>query len=294
MVDLRQRDELVREIDGALRRFEEGAPPPIAARDLLTKLAASLAESSPDEAGLSPPQLRFAQEAAAHGVDGLENEDSATQGREAERALRALARIFSEQTPTAARREEPRRPSAAGETTRGRVPRWLLIALSVVVAGGIAAVAVGRSTRVSPRWGKYAGYPSGRGSGFKISFVVSPPTVVNGVAHVEINDVAQWHASCESGRVWVDESQSLWTSLSAWNERAFNYVTDNAFGKYAHPSGGSTITEHIHVIEDMGHFTSPSHAAGLFNLSVALYQNGRQIDTCRTGIVRWLADWVAN
>jgi len=95
-VDLRQHDRLVAEIDGALRRFEKGAPPPLVARDLLAKLAACLAESSPADAGLSPRRLQAAREAAVRGFKGLKHGETAVQAREAKRALRSLARIFRE------------------------------------------------------------------------------------------------------------------------------------------------------------------------------------------------------
>jgi hypothetical protein len=294
VVDLRRHEELVHEIDGALRRFEKGGPPPLVACELLSKLAASLAESSPADAGLPPCRLRDARGAAARGVEGLEDSDPAVQRREADRALGALSRIFRGQASNAPPPGGLQRSPADGEKARGRVPRWLLVVLSIVAMGGVAAGVVARSTSVSPRWGTYSGYASGMGGGFKISVFVSPPTVVDGVHHVEIGAVARWHASCRSGRVWIDESQSFWTSFAAWNERNFNYVTANAFGNYAHGSGGTVITEHIHALEDMGHFTTSTRATGLFSLLVVLYQDGRQIDVCRTGTVRWVADWVAD
>jgi hypothetical protein len=294
VIDLQQHDELVRDIDRALRRFEKGAPPPLVARDLLSELAAALAESNPAEAGLSASHLRAAREAAARGVEGLGHVDPVVQARGAERALGALSRIFRDQARRVPRRGGLERPPATGEKTRDRVPRWLLITLSLVVAGGVAAGVVARSTHVNPRWGTDSGYASGAGDRFKISFVVSPPMVVEGVHHIEITDVAHWHASCRSGRTWVDQSQAFWTSFSAWSERDFNYVTGNAYGNYADGSGATVSTEDIHIVGDMGHFITPTRAAGLFSLSLALYQDGRQIDACRTGTVRWSADWVAD
>jgi hypothetical protein len=300
VIDPQRHDKLIGEIDGVLRRFEKGAPPPLVARDLLSKLAACLAESSPTEAGLSPRRLRAAREAAARGVEGLEHPDAAVSAREAERALGALSRIFRGQAPNEPPRGRLQRSGAPDQKAQGRLPRRLFIALSVVVAAGIAATFVGsqgsvcRSAGASPCPGTYSGYASGTGGRFKISFIVSRPKLVDGVHHVEINDVVQWHASCRSGRVWVDESQSFWTSFSAWNEREFNYVTANAYGNYADRSDPPGITEHIHVIEDMGHFTTSTRAAGLFSVSVALYQNGRQTDACHTGAVRWVADRVAD
>ncbi len=87
-----------------------------------------------------------------------------------------------------------------------------------------------------------------------------------------------WHASCQSGKIWADQSDSAYSPLSGWTG-ASDYVTPNANG----------IVEHVHVVQDTGHLTSPTRASGVFNLSIALFQNGRKIDTCTTGTVRWAA-----
>jgi hypothetical protein len=67
--------------------------------------------------------------------------------------------------------------------------------------------------------------------------------------------------------------------LSGWNLDGHDYVTANVNG----------ITEHVHLIQDTGHFTTPTRAAGVFSLSVVLNENGRQIDACRTGTIHWTA-----
>jgi hypothetical protein len=45
----------------------------------------------------------------------------------------------------------------------------------------------------------------------------------------------------------------------------------------------------VHVIEDTVRFINPTRATGVFSLSVVLDENGRQIDTCKTGIIHWTA-----
>ena len=292
MVDLHQHDELVGEIEGALRRFEKGAPPPLVARALLSELAASLAESNADEVGLSPRRLRAAREAAARGVEGLEAKGEAVQGREAKRALGTLCHIFREQATNGSRRQGLQRAQATDERPQARLPRWFRAALYVVLAACVAVLIVGRSSGVNPRLGTYSGYTPGADGGLKISFIVGPPTTISGVHHIEIVETAKWHGSCASGRIWVDETQSFYTGFSAWNSHNINYVTANVFGNYAHRSGVPNVSEHVHVVEDMGRRITPTRAAGLFNVSVALYQGGRRIDTCRTGGLRWNAHWV--
>jgi len=69
------------------------------------------------------------------------------------------------------------------------------------------------------------------------------------------------------------------TPLGGWTLDGQDYVTANVNG----------ITEHVHVIEDTRHFTTPTRAAGVFSLSVVLDDNGRQIDRCETGTIQWTA-----
>ena len=71
---------------------------------------------------------------------------------------------------------------------------------------------------------------------------------------------------------------SAYIAISGWTG-GHDYVTANANG----------ITEHVHVIADTGHFPSPTRAVGVFRLSVVLDENGREIDTCKTGTIDWAA-----
>jgi hypothetical protein len=93
------------------------------------------------------------------------------------------------------------------------------------------------------------------------------------------NSVIAWQATCRSGKEWDDHSFSPDAPLTGCTFDGDDYVTANVHG----------ITERVHVIEDNGHFTTPTRAAGVFSLAVVLDENGRQIDTCETGTVHCTA-----
>jgi hypothetical protein len=328
VLDLRAHHDVVRLIDEMLRHFEAGGPPPAGARQLLTQLSNGLAEGGPAETGLSPRRLRAARKAASRGVEGLEDEVPAVQGREAERALRRLAELFGGPAPSRGSRLLAvvlTVVAVGGIATAiaGHRPRWvatcLLIGIALVaygiwhepeagaregwdvegrhipvgvgwVAGGLALLAIAASglwfyspPAPTPRDGRFSG--SGNSPGFAIEFVASGGAIATHVT---------WRASCQSGRVWADESHGGYDNAGAWNETGFNYTTSNTAGYYVSGAGPDEITEeHIHVSLDKARFTTPTTAEGVFNQSVVLDDGTGRPDTCHTGAVRWTAQWVS-
>jgi hypothetical protein len=144
---------------------------------------------------------------------------------------------------------------------------WAILFFAIV---GYALSRLAPSSSVSPRQGAFVGNAPQGPSRFQISFTVSGSAVRN-------SDIA-WQAQCKSGKEWDDHALSAYSPVSGWTG-AQDYVTANLKG----------ITEHVHVIADSGHFTSPTQAAGVFSLSVVLDEIGRQIDTCKTGTIHWTA-----
>jgi len=123
---------------------------------------------------------------------------------------------------------------------------------------------------VTPRPAAFVGNAPQGSTRFRISFTVSGSAIRN-------SDIA-WQAQCRSGKEWDDHALSGYAPLSGWTG-AQDYVTANVNG----------ISEHVHVIADTGHFTTPTRAAGVFSLSVVLDENNRPIDTCKTGTIHWTA-----
>ncbi len=150
---------------------------------------------------------------------------------------------------------------------KGWCVMWGIVFLAIV--GSALWLNVPR-TLVTPRQAAFVGDAPQGPSRFRISFTVSGPAIRN--------SVIAWQASCRSGKEWDDHALSAYVPISGWTG-AQDYVTANASG----------ITEHVHAIADTGHFTSPTRAAGVFSLSVVLDENGREIDTCKTGTIDWTA-----
>ena len=246
---------VVGRLEDMLRRFEPGAPPPVGARELLRELHDALAEGHPGEVGLAPDQCEAARAIAATGLASLEDDRPEAQGREVEKAVRGLGDIFE---------HEPRTRSRA----RGSWVIWGVVFFAIV---GYALSRIAPPSSVIPRRGAFVGNAPQGPSRFQISFSVSGSAIRN-------SDIAR-QAQCRSGKEWDDHAFSPYAPLSDWTEDGQDYVTANANG----------ITEHVHVIEDNGHFTSPTRAAGTFSLSIVLDENGRQIDTCKTGTIHWTA-----
>ena len=156
--------------------------------------------------------------------------------------------------------------------TRRRVRKsrviWGVVFLAIV---GYALSRIAPPSSVTPRQGAFVGNAPQGPSRFQISFSVSGSAIRN-------TDIV-WQARCRSGKEWDDHALSPYVPLSHWTLAGQDYVTANVNG----------ITEHVHVIEDTGHFIRTTRAAGVFGLSVVLDENGRHIDTCETGTIRWTA-----
>jgi hypothetical protein len=246
---------VVGRLEDMLRRFEPGAPPPVGARELLRELHDALAEGHPGEGDLSPDQWEAARAIAATGLESLEDDRPEAQGREAEKALRGLYDIF---------KHEPRARS------RG-CGSWVIWAILVFSIVGYALSRLAPPSSVTPRQGVFVGNAPHGPSGFQVAFSVSGSAIRN-------SDIG-WQAQCRSGKEWDDHALTPYAPLSGWIADGQDYVTANMNG----------ITEHVHVIEDNGHFITPARAAGVINLSVVLDEGGRQIDTCETGTIHWTA-----
>lgn len=246
---------VVGRLEDMLRRFELGAPPPVGARELLRELHDALAEGRPGEGDLTPDRLQAARAIAAAGLESLEDDRPEAQDRDVEQALRGLRDIF---------KHDPRTRSR----TRGSWVIWGFVVLAIV---GYALSRTAPPSSVTPRQGAFVGNAPQGPNRFQISFSVSGSAIRN-------SDIA-WQAQCRSGKEWDDHALSPYAPLSGWTGDGRDYVTANANG----------ITEHVHVIEDTGHFTTPTRATGVFSLSVVLDENGRQIDTCETGTIHWTA-----
>ncbi len=129
VVDFQQREGLLSALKAMVGRFEEGAPPPVGACELLTDLAHGLAEASLAEAGLSPRTLQMACACVAAGIDGCQDPEAAVRGRKVESALRHLCELF-EGCP---HDPEPGPLPSAATQAEPQVPRWLRTALLLVV-----------------------------------------------------------------------------------------------------------------------------------------------------------------
>jgi hypothetical protein len=252
-VDLGQPDRCVDRIEDMLRRFEPGAPPPVGARELLREVHDALAEGHPD-GGLSRDQWEAARTIAVNALESLEDGSPEVQGREAEKALRGLRAIFKHQSR---RRIRPR-------------ASWVIWGVVLVVIVGYALSRSLPRSSVTPRPGAFVGDSPHGPKRFQVSFTVSGSAIRN--------SVIAWQALCRSGKEWDDHALSAYIPISGWTG-AHDYVITNSNG----------ITEHVHVIADTGHFITPTRAAGIFSLSLVLNENGREIDTCKTGTIHWVA-----
>jgi hypothetical protein len=172
-----------------------------------------------------------------------------------ETALRGLCDIFKHERRTRIQ-------------ARGSSVIWGVVFLVIV---GYALARIAPPSSVTPRQGAFVGNAPQGPSRFQISFSVSGSAIRN-------SDIA-WQAQCRSGEEWDDHALSPYAPLSGWTGNGQDYVTANVNG----------FTEHVHVIEDTGYFTSPARAAGVFSLSVVLDEDGRRIDTCKTGTIHWTA-----
>jgi hypothetical protein len=246
---------MVARLEDVLRRFEPGAPPPTAARELLPELHDALAEGHPGQGGLTSDQWEAARGLAATGLESLDDDRPEAQGGEAEKALHGLRDVF---------KQEPR-------TWRLARGSWVILGIVLLAIVGYALSRIAPPSSVTPRQGAFVGNAPQGPSRFRIFFTVSGSAIRS-------SDIA-WQAQCRSGKEWDDGALSPYIPLSSWTLDGQDYVTANVNG----------ITEHVHVIEDNGHFTAPTRAAGVFSLFVVLDEHGRRIDTCTTATIHWTA-----
>lgn len=139
MVDLGQPDRLVRRLKETLLRFEEDAPPPVGAGELLRELYDALEEADPAKVGLSAGQWQAAHEIAAKGLEALEDDRPEVQGREAQKALRGLCAAFEGKALGENRSVQPDRASAApGGLAQIGLPRGFWTAVLVVLVTSLS------------------------------------------------------------------------------------------------------------------------------------------------------------
>jgi hypothetical protein len=146
---------------------------------------------------------------------------------------------------------------------------WTVLLGCVFLAGAWYVWSVNRPS-VSPEAGRYVTSDSELEPGFRVSFIVEGGQVRD--------DVLAWRASCTSGTVIAASVRSVARPDGDWSGGS-DYVLDTANGD----------TEHVHPISDTGHFADSHTADGLLSLSVTVERDGRAIDRCKTGAVRWVA-----
>jgi hypothetical protein len=128
MLDLRDRDDVVLQLEQVLRWFEEAGPliPPgyvfsgqsasvderpltSAVIDLLDEVAGALADTGPFDSGFSSQGWLSAHEAAARAVSRMRDDRPAVAARETTVAVIGLHSIFGSEARSARRRDEPKR-----------------------------------------------------------------------------------------------------------------------------------------------------------------------------------------
>lgn len=146
---------------------------------------------------------------------------------------------------------------------------WTVLLGCVFLAGAWYVWSVNRPS-VSPEAGRYVTSDSQLEPGFRVSFVVEGGQLRDGVL--------AWRASCTSGAAIAATVRLVAGPAGDWSG-ASDYVLDT-------PNGD---TAHVHPISDTGHFADSHTADGLLSLSVTVDRDGRAIDHCKTGAVRWVA-----
>ena len=164
-------------------------------------------------------------------------------------------------------------------------------ALAVAACCGLAAgawpglsIAVSTGT-VTPDQGSFGGTTSQPGSWPRVRFRVSGSGVRN--------DTVWWVANCRSGKSLMSATAFAPVPIVAggWSASGGSYVFSP--GRRNYPSTGPVVG-HFRVIENTGQFTSPISATGVWRLSAVIYRHGKRIDSCATGIVRWVAGTLAS
>jgi hypothetical protein len=96
MIDLRDRNGVVARLRDAARRFERGAPVPVAVREFLPELTDALSDSGPLELGVTSGEWLDAVGAAERVVASAGVKPSSKTTRTAKRSLLELERFFSD------------------------------------------------------------------------------------------------------------------------------------------------------------------------------------------------------
>jgi hypothetical protein len=165
------------------------------------------------------------------------------------------------------------------------------VALAVAACGGLAAgagpglsIAVSTGT-MTPDQGTFSGAPSQPRSWSAVRFRVSGSKI----RHASV----WWVAHCRSGKSLMSGTFFAPVPIVAggWSASGGSYVFSP--GRRNYPSSGPVVG-HFRVIENTGQFTSPISATGVWRLSAVIYQHGKRIDSCATGIVRWAAGTLAS
>lgn len=106
-------------------------------------------------------------------------------------------------------------------------------------------------------------------------------------------DVVYWHAACRTGKTLTDGTRfrSLPIVNGGWVSRPTSYVY-RLTRRNGYPATGP-VEVRTRVIENVGQFTDPISATGVFRLSAALYRHRTEIDSCMTGAVKWEAGTIA-
>lgn len=107
------------------------------------------------------------------------------------------------------------------------------------------------------------------------------------------NEIIGWRARCRSGKDLTGATRLSGERISGggWLAPPAAYVFSPARSNYG---SNGPVVGHFRVIENNGQFTTPISATGVWRLSAVLYQQGRKIDSCATGIVRWAAGTIAS
>jgi hypothetical protein len=161
----------------------------------------------------------------------------------------------------------------------------LFVATVMLGLGPVAPVAVASdgalvgAANVSLAQGVYSGFTSQPGYDDQVRFRLLGPVVAG--------ETVLWQAKCRSGKSLVEGTRirEIYESRGRWNE-ATTYVGRLLRGAY--PTS-LPVTGRFRVVENTGRFTSAISASGVERVTATLYRQGRQIDSCATGPVRWTA-----
>jgi hypothetical protein len=141
----------------------------------------------------------------------------------------------------------------------------MLVACSAAPAAGSARV---------PTTGKFSGRTSQPRPADSFGFWVAGTQIT----HTRMG----WRAWCGSRQFFTGGTRQGTTRIVIRNG------SWTSTGSYFHriPSAPG-YTAHVRIVESSGHFIDLRHARGTFHIKVQVLHNGRRVDTCDTGLVRW-------